>query len=304
MGSAEDAPEFDPEAYIVRENTNVVLTRDGWIKRVGRLASVEGTRVREGDEVLAVVPGSTLDHVVFFADDGTAYTMRMNEVPATSGYGEPIAKFFRLADQVRIVARRDDRRALHAAPISPSATASRAGPYLLVVTAQGQVLRTPLAPFRTASTKVGRRYVRLAEGDKVVMATVLKPEHRSLFLASADGHVLHFPVEEINILAGVGKGVIGIKLGEGDTCLGGAADAQPERRPGGGDERRQEMEFHGSREMAGRGGKGFEAVKRTSFVRIVPPPIELVDWDKVEGKAEEKNGKAETNGEQKSLFEE
>ena len=74
MGSSEDAPEFDPEAYIVRENTNVVLTRDGWIKRVGRLASVEGTRVREGDEVIAVVPGSTLDHVIFFADDGTAYT--------------------------------------------------------------------------------------------------------------------------------------------------------------------------------------------------------------------------------------
>ncbi len=63
MGSSEDAVEFDPEAYIVRENTNVVLTRDGWIKRVGRLASVEGTRVREGDEVIAVVPASTLDHV-------------------------------------------------------------------------------------------------------------------------------------------------------------------------------------------------------------------------------------------------
>src|SRR5262249_20843997 len=63
LASGEDAPEFDPEAYIVKENTNVVLTRDGWIKRVGRLASVEGTRVREGDAVLAVVPGSTLDHV-------------------------------------------------------------------------------------------------------------------------------------------------------------------------------------------------------------------------------------------------
>src|SRR5262249_53622361 len=52
MGSADDAPDFDPEAYIVRENTNVVLTRDGWVKRVGRLTSVESTRVREGDEVL------------------------------------------------------------------------------------------------------------------------------------------------------------------------------------------------------------------------------------------------------------
>ncbi|HMC88856.1 MAG TPA: DNA topoisomerase (ATP-hydrolyzing), partial [Gemmataceae bacterium] len=104
IASDEDTPDFDPEAYIVRENTNVVLTRDGWIKRVGRLASVEGTRIREGDQVIAVVPGSTLDHVIFFADDGTAYTMRINEVPASSGYGEPIAKFFRLEDQARVIA--------------------------------------------------------------------------------------------------------------------------------------------------------------------------------------------------------
>jgi DNA gyrase subunit A len=302
MGSSEDAPEFDPEAYIVRENTNVVLTRDGWIKRVGRLASVEGTRVREGDEVIAVVPGSTLDHVIFFADDGTSYTMRISDVPASSGYGEPIVKFFRLADQVRIVgAVTTDERFT---PVDqPPANGEPAGPYLLVATVQGQVLRTPLAPFRTASTKVGRRYVRLAEGDKVVVATVLKPEHRSLFLASANGHVLHFPVEEINILAGVGKGVMGIKLEKDDTCLGGAVvrnqnDALIVETSGG-----KQLEFYGSREMASRGGKGFEAVKRTSFVRIVPPPIELVDWDKVEGRAEERNGKAETNGEQKSLFE-
>jgi DNA gyrase subunit A len=302
MGSADDAPEFDPEAYIVRENTNVVLTRDGWIKRVGRLASVEGTRVREGDEVLIVVPGSTLDHVVFLADDGTSYTMRISEIPASSGYGEPIVKFFRLADQVRIVgAVTTDERFT---PVDqPPANSEPAGPYLLVVTAQGQVLRTPLAPFRTASTKVGRRYVRLAEGDKVVMAMVLKAEQRSLFLASANGHVLHFPIEEINILAGVGKGVIGIKLEMDDTCLGGAVirnqnDALVMETSGG-----KQMEFYGSRDMASRGGKGFEAVKRTSFTRIVPSPIELADWDKVEGRAEERNGKVEPNGEQKSLFE-
>jgi DNA gyrase subunit A len=62
-------------------------------------------------------------------------------------------------------------------------------------------------------------------------------------------------------------------------------------------------------EVTSRGGKGHEAVKRTSFVRVVPPPIELVDWDVVEGKGEAKekkaeaNGKAEHNGEQKTLFE-
>src|SRR5207249_11989733 len=136
--------------YILRENTNVVLTRDGWIKRVGRLASVEGTRVREGDEVIAVVPGSTHDHVIFCADDGTAYTTRINEVPASSGYGEPIAKFFRLADQARLVAAltTDERFTPPTPPVSPpykggdtgGVNGEPPGPYLLVVTAQGQTL--------------------------------------------------------------------------------------------------------------------------------------------------------------------
>jgi DNA gyrase subunit A len=301
MASVEDAPEFDEEAFIVRENTNVVLTRDGWIKRVGRLASVEGTRVREGDEVLAVVPGSTLDHVIFFADDGSAYTMRMNEVPASSGYGEPISKFFRLGDGVKLIAAvtTDER---FTPPEGKASNGEPPPPYLLVVTAQGLSLRAPLASFRSASTKVGRRFVKLNEGDRVVLATVLKAEQRTLFLASANGHVLHFALDEINILSGVGKGVIGIKLEEGDTCLGGALvrnqnDALIVETSGG-----KQMEFYGSRETSSRGGKGFEAVKRTSFVRVVPAPIELVDWEKVEGK-EEKNGKAEANGDPKGLFE-
>jgi DNA gyrase subunit A len=297
MGAADDATDFDPEAYIVRENTNVVLTRDGWIKRVGRLASVEGTRVREGDEVMAVVPGSTVDHVIFLAEDGTAYTMRINEVPASSGYGDPITKFFRLADQVRIVnvITADERFTL---PNQPARKGVPGGPYLLVATAQGQVLRTPLEPFRTASTKVGRRYVRLNEGDKVVMARVQKDEE-SIFLASASGHVLHFAIDEINILSGVGKGVMGIKLEEGDVCLGGALisnrhDALVVETVAG-----KTMEFRrGKYEQTSRGGKGFEAVKRTTFARVVPSPIELTDWEQVEAREPKK---AESNG-QKTLF--
>jgi DNA gyrase subunit A len=301
MASAEDTPDFDPEAYIVRENTNVVLTRDGWIKRVGRLAAVEGTRVREGDEVIAVVPGSTLDHVVFFADDGTAYTMRINEVPASSGYGEPLAKFFRLGDQVRIVnAVTTDER--FTAPDEPATNGEAPGPYLLVVTAQGQTLRTPLAPFRTESNKLGRRYVRLNDGDRGVLATVLKDE-ASLFLASASGHVIHFRVEEINILSGVGKGVMGIKLDDEDTCLGGALisgrhDALVMETAGG-----KTLEFRrGKYDLTSRGGKGFEAVKRTTFVRVVPRPIELVDWEQLEGKGDDKAKGEGANGKAKTLF--
>jgi len=301
MGSSEDLQEFDPEAYIVRENTNVVLTRDGWIKRVGRLGSVESTRVREGDAVIAVVPGNTLDHVIFLADDGTAYTMRMSEVPSSSGYGEPIAKFVRLGDQVRIINAVTADERFTPAEGKPS-NGEPPGPYLLAVTAQGQALRIPLAPFRTASTKVGRRYVRLNDGDRVVMVAVPKDEE-SIFLASASGHVIHFQIEEINILSGVGKGVMGIKLAEDDTCLGGALisgrfDMMQLETAGG-----KFMEFRrGKYEVTSRGGKGFEAVKRTTFIRVVPPPIELVDWDQVEGKEGNDRKSNDSTGPQKQLF--
>jgi DNA gyrase subunit A len=297
MGGMEDVQEFDPEAYILRENTNVVLTRDGWIKRVGRLASVESTRVREGDAVIAVAPGSTLDHAVFFADDGTAYTMRINEVPASSGYGEPVAKFFRLGDQARLVnAVTCDTR--FTPPEERARKGEIPGPYLLVVTAGGLTLRTPFEPFRTASTKVGRRYARLNDGDRVVMAAVLK-DQETLFLASASGHVIHFPIDQINILSGAGKGVIGIKLEDDDSCLGGAlisdkSDSMQVETSG-----EKTLEFRGCKyETTSRAGKGFEAVKRSTFVRVVPPPIELVNWDEIEGKGKE----AEKNGQQRTLF--
>ncbi len=296
----EDLPEFNEEAYIVKENTNVVVTRDGWIKRVGRLASIETTRVREGDTVIAVIPGSTLEHVVFFADDGTAYTMRFNEVPASSGYGEPVAKFFKLGDNVRIVGGATTDTRFVPDKIKPPTKEDPPGPYILAVTEQGQTLRTPFAPHREASTRAGRMYARLNDGDRVVLAQVLKAEP-TIMLASRDGHVIHFPIEEINILQGVGKGVMGIKLEDDDICLGGAVLGRPSDQlvmeTSGG----KEMEFTGRYETVSRGGKGFEAVKRASFVRVVPAAIELVDWDVLEGKADDK-GKSNGKNGQKTLY--
>ena len=60
------------------------------------------------------------------------------------------------------------------------------------------------------------------------------------------------------------------------------------------------MEFYGSREQVSRAGKGFEAVKRTSFTKVVPQPISLINWDDYELPGSEKNGKhAEKNGKHK-----
>jgi DNA gyrase subunit A len=136
------------------------------------------------------------------------------------------------------------------------------------------------------------------------VAVWLPTDEATMYLASANGHVIHFKIDDVNILAGVGKGVMGIKLAEGDSCIGGALmggrfDKLVLETSGG-----RTMEFGRNKyDITSRGGKGFEAVKRTNFTRVVPPPIELVDWEEMEGKnGDKKNGK-ENNENQKDLFE-
>lgn len=281
MASDEDVLEFDEEAYIVRENANVVLTRNGWLKRVGRLQAVESTRVKEGDEVVAVIPASTLDHVVFFTDDGAAYTMRVNEVPATTGHGEPITKYFKLADGAKVVA------AVSTDPRFTPADAPDGGPYVLVATSSGNVLRIPLSLFRTESTKAGRRYVKLDEGDKAVLVRLVGAE-TGVMLASAGGHLIHFPIDSVNVVSGAAKGVIGIKLDD-DQCIGGVLVGGRFDKLQLVTENGKEQEFGpGAIKTQNRGGKGEKPGVRTKFARVLPPPIELVNWDEIDGKTPRK----------------
>ncbi|HUG91558.1 MAG TPA: DNA gyrase C-terminal beta-propeller domain-containing protein, partial [Planctomycetaceae bacterium] len=281
IGSAEEVAEYDPQAYIVRENTNVVVTRDGWIKRVGRLQNVESTRVRDGDAVLDVAPGNTLEHVVFFASDGVAYTLPVAEVPASSGYGEPLSKHVRLADGACVIATvTTDPR------FTPLDTKVRGesvpAPYLVVATAQGQVLRMPLGPFRTPSTRNGRKFCRLRKGDRVVYAGLVR-EAETMFLATRNARVIHFKITDVPVLSAAGKGVRGIRLEAGDVVLG----AVPLSRPS--DCLRAEN-VHGKTLTFGqmkygvtsRGGKGVKTSQRTGFKEVLRPPIELVDWAELE----------------------
>jgi len=293
MAADEDVLEFDEQAYIVRENTNVVITRDGWIKRIGRLQSVESTRVREGDEVIAVVPGSTLDHVVFFTDDGIAYTLRINEVPATSGHGEPITKFFRLADGVKVIAAMTTDPRFTPEDDKPT-EADLSTPQILVCTSNGYVLRLPFTSYRTVSTKAGRKYAKPDTNDKVVLIRMVRDED-GLMLASRNGYVIHFPIDQINVLSGVGKGVIGIKMDDDDICLGGNLVTTGVRK----DATKLVIETESGRtedftaerpKPQNRGGKGEKPWARTKFARVLPPPIKLTNWDEVDDKPAKPKG--------------
>ena len=49
--------EYTAEDFIVEEDNVVIVSRDGWVKRQKEVKEVASTRVREGDAVMAVLPG-------------------------------------------------------------------------------------------------------------------------------------------------------------------------------------------------------------------------------------------------------
>lgn len=280
VGSSEEITEFAAETYIVRENTNVVVTREGWIKRVGRLARVESTRVREGDSVRDVVPGSTVDNVVLFSSDGVAYTLSIDQVPASSGYGEPLAKHVRMSDGVSIVmAISTDSRFTPSDEVENDASTA---PHLLIATAQGQVMKVSLSTFRPTSTKVGRKYCRLRKGDRVVHVELIG-EQQTMFLATQMARIIHFDLEDVPILSGPGIGVKGIKMESGDEVLGAKLLSRPSdtlhvTNTNGTTLSFGQMKYN----VTSRGGKGVKTSQRNEFASIEPEPIDLVDWAALE----------------------
>src|SRR5690606_35991291 len=95
---------YAEEDFLVEEDCHVLVTADGWVKRQREIKEPAKTRLREGDTVLACVAGSTRATVGFFSSNGTCYTARFVDVPASTGHGEPIQKLFKMKDGERIVA--------------------------------------------------------------------------------------------------------------------------------------------------------------------------------------------------------
>src|SRR5690606_29736605 len=93
-------------------------------------------------------------------------------------------------------------------------------------TEKGLVLRISLSPFRLPSTKSGRRYARLQDGDRIVHAE-LAHDADTLFLATKNARVIHFRMKDVPVLTNAGRGVKGIGLEAHDAVLGGMLLRRP-----------------------------------------------------------------------------
>jgi DNA gyrase subunit A len=278
-GEAPDE-EYTAEDFIIDEDNVVVLTRDGWVKRQKEVKDVAATRVREGDAVLALLPGSTRASVVFFTNFGAAYTIKIADVPASTGYGEPIQSLFKFKDGEKAVA------AMTLDPRNAGAITGGAAPgkgsddlpvppvHALAVTSDGYSLRFSLEPFLEPSTRAGRRYARVADGAEIV--GVARITGREVIIAATrQARAMLCQADEVNFLGGPGRGVILIKLQkDDDRLLGflastGDRDLMTVETTRGAEQTISTTKY----EVTSRGGKGRELLQRGQFTRVVPPPV-------------------------------
>jgi DNA gyrase subunit A len=271
---SEDDVSFTADDFIVEEDNVVIVSRDGWVKRQKEVRDLSTTRLREGDSVLAVLPGSTRATAVFFSNFGTAYTARIVDVPASTGYGEPIQKLFKLRDGERVIAAFSlDPRV--AGDIKTRKEGEPPPVHALAVTSDGYALRFSLEPFVEASTRAGRRFARPSDGVQVVgVERVTGAE--IVIAATAEARGLLCRADEINYLSGPGKGVILIKVHESeDRVLGfiasrGDRDLLRVETSRGAEQTISTAKY----EVTGRGGKGRELLQRGQFTRVIPDEVE------------------------------
>jgi DNA gyrase subunit A len=269
IASDEGEAEYSAEDFIVEEDNVVIVSRDGWVKRQKEVKDVSSTRLREGDAVLAVLPGSTRASVAFFSNFGVAYTARVTDIPASTGYGEPIQRLFKLKDGERIVAALSlDSRV--AGEIAPRKEGAEPPVHAVAVASDGYSLRFSLQPFVEPSTRAGRRYGKPgAKAEFVGVARVAGGE--IVIAATREAHAMLTKVEEISFLSGPGRGVILIKLAsESDRVLGfiastGDRDLLTVETSRGAEQTISTAKY----DVTGRGGKGRELLQRGQFTRVV-----------------------------------
>jgi DNA gyrase subunit A len=266
---------YTADDFIVDEDNVVIVSHDGWVKRQKDVKDLSTTRLREGDRVLACEAGSTRSSVVFFTNFGSAYTCRLVDVPASTGYGEPIQRLFKFRDGERVVAATSlDARAI--GDIQPPGEGRPAHVHALAVTSDGYALRFGLDGFVEPSTRAGRRFARPGDGVEVVGVALVTGDE-TVIAVTREARAMLCPAAEINYLAGPGKGVILVKIDpDADRVLGfvastGDRDLLVVETSRGAEQTVSTAKY----EVTGRGGKGRELLQRGQFTRVLPRDVSV-----------------------------
>jgi DNA gyrase subunit A len=252
--------DFDVEDLIAEEDIAVTLTHQGYIKRMplntyksqrrgGR--GITATNPKEEDFVEHLFIATTLNYILFFTDKGRVYSLKAYEIPEASRQARGTAI-------VNLIPLMPDETIRAVIPIRTFAPDK----YLLMATRHGIVKKTALEEFDT-KRKTGLLAIRLDPDDDLV-SVKRTTGNQEIIIVTAQGLALRFSEEDVRPMGRSARGVIGIRLGDGDTVIG--MDVVREDRDllvvtENGYGKRTPLNQY--RTYASRGGRGVKAIKLT-----------------------------------------
>lgn len=212
---AREAEDISEEDLIPEEETLILITRDGYIKRVSMDAyrsqkrggkGVIATTAREEDEVEHLFQVSTHHYILFFTDRGRVYRLKAYEIPETSrqAKGTAIINYINIQPDEKVTA-------------TVSVRDFDASGYLTMITRGGEIKRTALGEFANLRSN-GLNAFDLESGDSLgwVLHTTGEDD---ILLVTSDGFSIRFLETDVPVRSRTAGGVIAIRLGKGDSLV-------------------------------------------------------------------------------------
>ena len=208
--------EFEIEDLIADEEMVVVISHEGYIKRVPITTyrrqhrggiGVIGMQSKEGDYPEQVFVASAHQYILFFTDRGKCYWLKVFEIPERSrtAFGQAIVNLLRIENDEKITAfvpvrEFDEER------------------FVFMATEKGVVKKCSLEVF-SRPYSAGIIAINLDDGDKLIGAQLTEGDH-NILLVTRSGLSIRFNEDEVRSMGRTATGVRGIRLEEDDFVIG------------------------------------------------------------------------------------
>jgi DNA gyrase subunit A len=219
--AAEDM-EFSHEDFIVHEDVTVILTKMGWVRRVKTVG--ENLRFKEGDDLLALLPANTRDNIAIFSSVGKVYVVKADDLPAGSGFGEPVQSLFKFGDGERPVTAMNLTTVFAGGAVAEETKGKQEKLSLaprevtaLSVSVKGIGFKFDLGQFNAVTTRAGKKFAGTKAGDSITGVDIL--DLPNVLFLTTEGKAVIVAAKEIPFLSGAGKGVRLVNVKKGEVAL-------------------------------------------------------------------------------------
>lgn len=201
---------IDTTSMISKEDCIVVVTKEGYVKRVttrSYSASDDETALKEGDYLLGTYELNTLDTILLFTDLGNYLYIPVYELPDL--------KWKELGKHVSNIVKIETGESIIASIPVYNFEEPR---YITLFSKDGMVKRTKLSDFRVQRYSKPLSAMKLKENDRVVSVT--DDMGSAVFVITKRGYGLHYNVNEIPVTGIKGSGVKAITLKDDQVVQG------------------------------------------------------------------------------------